>query len=45
MLTGEFLTVEDGRVRKITLLFDWRRWPEVLQELERRTAQPAVADA
>jgi len=37
--------VEDGRVRSITLLFDWQRWPEVLQELERRTAQPDAADA
>jgi SnoaL-like domain len=45
VLTGEFLSVQDGRIRSITLLFDWRRWPEVLQELERRTADPAVADA
>jgi SnoaL-like domain len=45
VLTGELLTVEDGRVRSITLLFDWRRWPEVLKELERRTAQPEAADA
>jgi hypothetical protein len=45
VLTGELLTVEDGLIRSITLLFDWRRWPEVLQELERRTAQPEVADA
>lgn len=27
VLTGEFLTVEEGRIRSITLLFDWRRWP------------------
>jgi hypothetical protein len=45
VLTGEFLTVQDGQIRSITLLFDWRRWPEVLQELQRRTADPAVADA
>jgi SnoaL-like domain len=45
VLTGEFLTVQDGHIRTITLLFDWRRWPEVLQELQRRTADPAVADA
>lgn len=45
VLTEEFLTVEDGRIRSIALLFDWRRWPEVMQELERPTAQPAVADA
>jgi SnoaL-like domain len=45
VLTGELVTVDDGLIRSITLLFDWRRWPEVLQELERRTGQPAVADA
>lgn len=45
VLTGELLTVEDGRVRSITLIFDWRRWPEVLQELERLRARQAVADA
>lgn len=45
VLSGELLKFQDGRVRSITLLFDWRRWPEVLQEVERRTAQPAAADA
>jgi hypothetical protein len=45
VLTGEFLAVEGDRIRSITLLFDWRRWPEVLEELERRTAQPDAADA
>jgi SnoaL-like domain len=45
VLTGELLRVEDGLIRSITLLFDWRRWPEVLEELERRTTQPTVADA
>lgn len=45
VLTGELLTVDDGRIRSITLLFDWRRWPEVLQELDRRTTEQAVADA
>ena len=45
VLTGELLTVQDGQIRSITLLFDWRRWPEVLQELQRRTADPAPADA
>jgi SnoaL-like domain len=44
VLTGEYLTVADGRVLSITLLFDWRRWPEVLQELERRTAPGAGPD-
>ena len=45
VLTAESLVVEDGRIRSITLLFDWRRWPEVLAELGRRSAQPATADA
>ena len=45
VLTGELLKFQDGRVRSITLLFDWRHWPEVLQEVKRRTAQPAAADA
>lgn len=45
VLTGELLSVDDGRIRSITLLFDWRRWPEVLQELDRRTTEPAAADA
>ncbi len=40
VLTGEFLTEEEGKIRSITLLFDWRRWPEVLQELGRRTTEP-----
>ncbi len=38
VLSAEFLTVKDGRIRSITLLFDWRRWPEVLEELGRRVA-------
>jgi hypothetical protein len=42
VLTSEFLTVEEGRIRSITLLFDWRRWPEVLQELGRRSTQPVI---
>jgi|SoimicmetaTmtLPA_FD_contig_81_131583_length_1500_multi_3_in_0_out_0_3 hypothetical protein len=44
VLTGELLRVEDGRVRSIALLVDWRRWQDVLQELDRRTAQPDGAD-
>ena len=39
VLSGELLTIDDGRIRSITLLFDWRRWPEVLQEVERRRSQ------
>jgi hypothetical protein len=35
-----------GQIRSITLLFDWRRWPEVIEELGRRAGQPvAAADA
>lgn len=46
VLTAESLVIDDGRIRSITLLFDWRRWPEVLAELTRRSAQPvAAADA
>lgn len=36
VLSGELLTVEDGLIRSITLIFDWRRWPEVLSEVGRR---------
>src|SRR6266545_4254557 len=40
VLTAEFLRVEEGKIRAITLLFDWRRWPEDMQELGRRTTRP-----
>jgi hypothetical protein len=43
VLTGELLTVDEGRIRSIVLLFDWRRWPEVLQELEQRIKHDAGA--
>jgi hypothetical protein len=48
VLSAEFLTVEDGLIRSSTLLFDHRRWPEVVQELQARTQvatppQPAKA--
>ena len=36
VLIAEFLTIEDGSIRSITLLFDWRAWPTVLEELQRR---------
>lgn len=36
VLCGELLTVEDGLIRSSTLIFDWRRWPEVLHELQGR---------
>lgn len=45
VLSTEWLTVDAGRIRSITLLFDWRRWPDVLHELERRTGPMVAADA
>jgi hypothetical protein len=39
VLTGELLTIEDDRIRSSTLIFDWRRWPEVLGELGTRHAR------
>lgn len=38
VLCGELVTVEDGLIRSSTLIFDWRRWPEILQELQARSA-------
>jgi SnoaL-like domain len=40
VLTGELLTIEDDRIRSSTLIFDWRRWPEVLGELQARHTPP-----
>lgn len=40
VLCSEFLTIDAGRVRSSTLIFDWRRWPEVIGELRRRPATP-----
>ena len=34
----EWLVIGDERIRSIFLLFDRSRWPEVLEELRRRTA-------
>jgi hypothetical protein len=48
VLCGELLTVEDGLIRSSTLIFDWRRWPEVLRELQGRigaAAPPQPANA
>lgn len=39
VLCGEPIHFDDGKIRSVTLLFDWRRWPEVIQELQRRTAR------
>jgi hypothetical protein len=41
VLCAEFLTIEAGRIRSSTLIFDWRRWPEVIDELRNRTAAPS----
>jgi hypothetical protein len=41
VLCAEFLTFDDGLIRSSTLLFDWRRWPEVLAELRLRTTERA----
>jgi hypothetical protein len=40
VLTGELLTIQDDRIRSSTLIFDWRRWPEVLGELQARRTPP-----
>jgi hypothetical protein len=47
VLCGELVKVEDGLIRSSTLIFDWRRWPEVLRELQARVAatQPQSPDA
>ena len=41
VLCGELLTVEGGLIRSSTLIFDWRRWPEVLHELQERLGAAA----
>ena len=38
VLCSEFLAIDAGRIRSSTLVFDWRRWPEVIDELRSRTA-------
>lgn len=43
VLCSEFLTVDDGRIRSSNLIFDWRRWPEVLAELRSRRDRAAEA--
>jgi hypothetical protein len=35
----ERLTIEDGRIRSIWLLFDKGRWPEVVERLEELAAE------
>jgi hypothetical protein len=41
VLCGEYVTTEHGLIRSSTLIFDWRRWPEVLQALMARASGPA----
>jgi hypothetical protein len=41
VLCSEFLTLDAGLIRSSTLIFDWRRWPEVIDELRSRTRVPA----
>ena len=41
VLCGELLTFDAGLIRSSTLIFDWRRWPEVLHELQLRTGAPS----
>lgn len=43
VLTSEWLTFADGRVRSSVLLLDGQHWPEALAELERRVASVAAS--
>jgi hypothetical protein len=43
VLCGEYVTTRDGLIDSTTLIFDWRRWPEVLQELARRASTTAAS--
>ena len=43
VLCGEYLTTRDGLISSSTLIFDWRRWPEVMQQLQQRVLAPAVS--
>ncbi len=38
VLCSEFLKIDDGLIVASTLVFDWRRWPEVLTEIKDRIA-------
>jgi hypothetical protein len=39
VLCAEFLELDGGRVTASTLVFDWRRWPEVLSEIRDRATR------
>ncbi len=46
VLSGELLTIDNGLIRSITLLYDMRRWPEFLQSLAGRVeAAPAAVNS
>jgi ketosteroid isomerase-like protein len=46
VLSGELLTIDDGLISSITLLYDMRRWPEFLQSLAGRVeAAPAAVNS
>ena len=38
ILCTEFLDIDERLVTASTLVFDWRRWPEVLEEIRNRVA-------
>jgi hypothetical protein len=40
VLCSEFLTIDTDRIRASTLIFDWRHWPQVLEELRSRATTP-----
>ncbi len=42
VLCSEFLRVDDDLIVASTLVFDWRRWPEVLVEIKSRLADAAL---
>lgn len=39
VLCSEFLTIHDGMVTSSTLIFDWRRWPAVIDEIGNRAGR------
>ena len=39
VLCAEFLTFKNGLIKSSTLVLDWRRWPEVISELQTRNSQ------
>ncbi|MEO7555805.1 MAG: nuclear transport factor 2 family protein [Acidimicrobiales bacterium] len=36
VLCSEFLTIEDDLIKSSTLIFDWRQWPAVIDEIRTR---------